>query len=239
MKTITRRGAIGSAVGLATLAAALPGRAEEAKTAAVAHPAPAGLTPEAALNLLKTGNAEFLTDAPCRQGETREHRLQIAAGQHPFAVLVGCSDSRVSPELLFGRGLGELFIVRVAGNTVGLTGLGSIEYAVGHLGVPLVVVLGHERCGAVQAAVEVVESNATFPGRIGDMVEPIIPAVLLAKTEEGDLLGNAVVANVRRVVTSIIESSPLIDESLQTGKLKVVGAVYDLEDGRVTFLEEA
>lgn len=237
--TLTRRRAIGSAAGLAALAVSTPVGAEDARPAAAAHPAPSGLTPDAALDLLKAGNAEFLTDAPCRRGETRAHRLEIAAGQEPFAVLVGCSDSRVSPELLFGRGLGELFIIRVAGNTVGVIGLGSIEYAVEHLGVPLVVVLGHERCGAVQAAVDVVEANATFPGRIGEVVEPIIPAVLTARSTEGDLLRNSVLANVRRVVTSIIQSSPLVEDRMAKGKLKVVGAIYDLEEGNVTFLDGA
>lgn len=237
--TTTRRGALGSTIaGLAALTAGAA-RAEEAPAGAVSHPVTTSLTADEALALLKQGNKEFLMDAPCRRGETREHRLEIAAGQRPFAVLVGCSNSRVSPELLFGRGLGELFIVRVAGNTVGLTGLGSIEYAVSHLGVPLVVVLGHERCGAVQAAVDVVKENATFPGRIGDMVEPIIPAVLVAQREEGDLLANAIVANVRRVVTSIVQSSPLLNDGMEAGTVKVVGAIYDLEEGHVTFLDQA
>ena len=108
----------------------------------------------------------------------RDRRLEIARGQTPFATLVSCSDSRVPPELLFGRGLGELFIVRNAGNTVDTAALGTIEYGVAALGVPLIVVMGHEKCGAVDAAVKVVTENATFPGSIGRMVEPIVPAVL-------------------------------------------------------------
>lgn len=235
----TRRGAFGAVAGMAALGAAGAAQANEPGKAAAAHPVGTKVTAQEALNLLKAGNAEFLTEAPFRRAETRERRLEIAAGQTPFAVLVGCSDSRVSPELLFGRALGELFIVRIAGNTVGLTALGSIEYAVGHLGVPLVVVLGHERCGAVQAAVDVVTTNATFPGRIGDMVEPIIPAVLLAQGMEGDLLTNSVRANVDRVVTGITQSSPLIRDGVGAGQVKVVGAVYDLDDGVVSFFDEA
>jgi len=237
--TTTRRGALGTTIaGLAALTAGTA-RADEAPAGAAAHPVTTELTADEALALLKKGNAEFLTDAPCRRGDTREQRLEIAAGQRPFAVLVGCSDSRVSPELLFGRGLGELFIIRVAGNTVDVVGLGSVEYAVEHLGVPLVVVLGHERCGAVQAAVDVVESNATFPGRIGAMVDPVIPAVLAARGEPGDLVANAVVANVRRVIGNLLEASQLLATGAKAGKIKVVGAVYDLEGGHVTFLDGA
>lgn len=121
------------------------------------------LTPDQALAMLKEGNAKFLADTPARTVQGKERRLEIARGQTPFAVLVSCSDSRVSPEVLFGCGLGEFFIVRNAGNTVAL---GSIEYAVAVLGVPLIVVLGHERCGAVDAALSVVEKNTVFPGSL-------------------------------------------------------------------------
>jgi carbonic anhydrase len=163
----------------------------------------------------------------------------------PFAVLVSCSDSPVPPELLFGRGLGELFIVRNAGNTVDTTALGSIECAVAELGVPLVVVMGHERCGAVDAALTIVEKNTTFPGNIGRMVEPIIPAALKAKStasaniDRAELLDEAVRENVRRVVTRLrTATDPLLLEPLQAGKLKAVGARYDLNDGSVDFFME-
>lgn len=196
------------------------------------------LTPDEALALLKDGNRSFLTDAPYRNAEGRERRIEVARGQTPFAVLVSCSDSRVPPELLFGRGLGELFIVRNAGNTVDTTALGSIEYAILELGVPLVVVLGHERCGAVAAAVSVVRENATFPGAIGQMIEPIIPAVLAAQRQEGDLLDNAVRANVSRTVKRLRTAEALLSERLETGRLRIVGARYDLEDGSVNFFDE-
>ena len=235
---ISRRNALKR---LACCAGALGGAAPVLTSAAfsqeAAHPAPSGLTPDQALALLKEGNEKFLTEAPFREAEGRERRLELALAQHPFAVLVGCSDSRVSPELLFGRGLGELFIVRVAGNTTDQAALGSVEYAVAHLGVPLVCVLGHERCGAVAAAVEVVEKNATFPGSIGDMVEPIIPAVLKAREEPGDLLDNAVRANIRRVVDDLRGSGPILSDAVHEGRLKIVGARYDLEDGKVEFFE--
>ena len=196
------------------------------------------MTPDQALAALKEGNDKFLTDAPYRQANDRDRRLEIARGQTPFAVLVSCSDSRVPPELLFGRGLGELFIVRNAGNTVDTTALGSIQYAVAELGVPLVVVLGHERCGAVDAAVKVVKENATFPGAIGQMVESIVPAVLRAQSQQGDLLDNAVRENVRRTVNRLRTSEALFQELLRAGKLKIVGARYDLDNGDVDFFDE-
>ena len=197
------------------------------------------LTPDQALALLKDGNARFVTDSPLHGVQDRVQRMAIAQGQTPMAVLVGCSDSRVPPELLFGRGLGELFIIRNAGNTVDTAALGSIQYAVAELGVPLVVVLGHERCGAVQAAVAVVKDDAAFPGSIGQMIEPIIPAVLHAQHQEGDLLDNAVRENVRSIVMRLRSSpEPILMEPLQARRLKIVGARYDLEDGTVDWFLE-
>lgn len=196
------------------------------------------LTPDQALALLKEGNAKFLTDSPLRAVQGRERRLEIARGQTPFAVLVSCSDSRVPPEVLFGRGLGELFIVRNAGNTVDTVALGSIEYAIAVLGVPLVVVLGHERCGAVEAALSVVEKNTVFPGSLNQMIEPILPAALMARSKglTGDaLLDAAVRENVRRVVGRLRNSEPVLMDPIRVGKVKVVGARYDLDDGEVDF----
>ena len=209
---------------------------------AAATPAKTNLSPEQALALLKEGNARFMADRPDVVVQGKQRRLEIARSQTPIAVLVSCSDSRVPPELLFGRGLGELFIVRNAGNTVDTVAMGSIEYAVTQLGVPLVVVMGHERCGAVDAALSVVEKQAVYPGSIGRMIEPIVPAVLQAKaTLKGDkhahedLLDASVRENVRRVVRRLRESEALLVEPLQKGKLMVVGARYDLDDGRVDF----
>jgi carbonic anhydrase len=195
-------------------------------------------TPDEALALLQQGNRDFLADRPSQAPLGNRRRLEIAANQAPFAAYVSCSDSRVPPELLFGRGLGELFIIRNAGNTVDTAALGSIEFAVGVLGVPLVVVMGHERCGAVKAAMEVVEKNATFPGSIGAMIEPIIPAVLTARTQPGDKLDAAIRANVSRVVERLrTASEPILLEPQRQGKLKVVGAYYDLDSGRVDFFD--
>ncbi len=199
------------------------------------------LTPDQALAKLKKGNADSLAEKVRVLPRGHERRMEIALNQTPFAVLVGCSDSRVPPELLFGTRLGELFIVRNAGNTVDTVALGSIEYGVLVLGVPLIVVLGHERCGAVQAALEVVQADASFPGSIGPMIEPIIPAVLKAaragNLKGEDLLDAAVKANVRRTVERLRNSEPSIIEPLRAGKLKIVGAHYDLDEGKVDFFE--
>ena len=200
---------------------------------------PSRITPDAALAMLREGNRQFVSGAPLRPQQTgAERRAALAHEQRPFCVLVGCSDSRVSPELLFGRGLGELFIVRNAGNVVGLAAMGSIEYGVAVLGAPLVVVLGHERCGAVQAAVRVVEEDATYPGCIGQMIEPILPAVIRARREgDANLLDRSVRYNVQRVVERLRTTEQMLQEPQRQGRLKIVGAHYDLDDGSVEFFD--
>ncbi len=194
------------------------------------------LTPDQALKLLMDGNEQFSTDAPFRSAPNRSRRVELARGQAPFCVLVGCSDSRVPPELLFGRGLGELFIIRNAGNTIDTAALGSVEYGVGVLGCPLIVVLGHEACGAVVAAVDMVEKNAAFPGVIGEMIQPILPAVLSVRGQPGDLLDNAVRANAKRVAARLTTQSVIIQDAVRAGRLRVVAARYDLSDGDVAWL---
>jgi carbonic anhydrase len=197
-------------------------------------------TPDEALQRLKDGNAAFIADHPINVDTSRQRRLELAQGQQPFATLVGCSDSRVGPEQLFGAGLGELFIVRSAGNNVDTAGMGSIEYSVMALKVPLIVVLGHEKCGAVAAATQVVTDDARFPGSIGRMIEPIVPAVLAAQRDdkEGDLVEQAVEENVRRMVERLrTASEPMLIEPQEQGALKVVGAVYGLATGEVRWLD--
>lgn len=197
------------------------------------------LTPDEALAKLKDGNQKFVAAGGQCYEKMGELRKELAGGQAPFAIIVSCADSRVPPELIFDAGLGELFIIRVAGNTVDTVGMGSMEYAVEHLGTPLVVIMGHQKCGAVGAAVEVVEKNVVLPGSMGPMVEPIIPAVLAARSQSGDLTTNAIRENVRRTVSRLRSSSePIWHEPLHAGKLRVVGACYDLETGAVDFFLE-
>lgn len=241
-KNVSRRDAMTTgAVAIAAAATApLAGRASAAAPPSVANPAPPSLTPGQALAMLKRGNREFLAGRVATSDPDGRRRLEIARSQYPIAVLVSCSDSRVPPELLFGRGLGELFIIRNAGNTLDTVAMGSLEYAVAELNVPLVVVMGHERCGAVAAAVSVVQEGATFPGSIGQMVEPIIPAVLDARRRNPpDLLDASVRANVSRTVGRLRQfSEPMILDRLRQGKLRVLGARYDLDDGNVDFFDE-
>lgn len=195
------------------------------------------MSPDDALRLLRDGNRDFLGDVPFRAPLDRASRLKLAVGQQPFAAYLSCSDSRVPPELLFGRGLGELFIIRNAGNTLDTASLGSLEFAVSVLGVPLIVVMGHEGCGAVQAAIAVVRDKVRFPGNIGKMIQPIIPAVLESTDAPGGF-DEAVRQNVRRVVHELREeASPLLLEPQAAGKLKVVGAYYFLRSGKVDFFD--
>lgn len=230
-------GGIG-AVGAATIAAGCASAAAQGGAVPTMAPAPANLTPDEALQILIRGNQAFLAGEPSSGLTGAQRRLELAQSQSPFTAYVTCSDSRVPPELLFGRGLGEMFIIRNAGNTVDTVALGSIEYAVAILNVPLVVVMGHERCGAVAAAAQVVTDNATFPGAIGQMVEPIIPAVLQVRDQPGDLVDNSVRSNVRRVVDQLrTQTDPLMQEPLRDGRLKIVGAYYDLDTGAVDFFD--
>jgi carbonic anhydrase len=234
----SRRQVLAAAGALGTAAVVGGGRQALAAPPAGAAPPATDLTPQQALDLLRQGNTAFLRGEQTSVLTSAQRRLELARGQAPFAAYVTCSDSRVPPELLFGRGLGELFIIRNAGNTVDTVALGSIEYAVAVLGVPLVVVMGHESCGAVKAATEVVTDNATFPGSIGPMIEPIIPAVLQARSAEGDLLDNSIRSNVRRVVKQLREQTdPLMLAPQRDGKLWVVGAYYSLETGAVDFFD--
>lgn len=215
--------------GVAASSAALP---------AVAATAKSTMSPDQALDRLVQGNRQFLKGRLPPVINNAERRLQIAKSQSPFAVLVSCSDSRVPPEVLFGVGLGELFIIRVAGNSVSQEGLGSIEYAVAELGVPLVLVMGHERCGAVAAALSVVKDHTIFPGAIGDMVQPILPAAITTRDDPGDWLDNAVRRNVINVVDKLRISGKLIEAPIAEGKLRIVGARYDLDDGNVDFFHQ-
>jgi carbonic anhydrase len=179
------------------------------------------------------GNARFVSGRTAHWSALAERRVEVAQTQHPFAIVLGCADSRVGPEQVFDRTLGELFVVRVAGNVVDDDVLGSMEYGAEHLHVPLIMVLGHERCGAVSAAVQ----GGEAPEHIAALVKAIAPAVADAKMQSGDLVDNAVRANVHNVVAEIRKSSHVLAELEREGKLRIVGARYDLDTGEVTLLE--
>jgi len=196
-------------------------------------------TPEEALALLKAGNAAFL-GGDTRLGHVTAHDLDaLQGGQHPIATIVGCADSRTPPTILFNQGLGRLFIIRVAGNTVDRRGLASIVYAVKHLHCPLVVVMGHTGCGAVAAAEAVVDGRAELDPSLEEMIVPILPAVLSARHIGGpDQARLAVEENARRVVARLLTADTALAEAERIGAIKVVAAVKDMATGRVYFLDE-
>ena len=210
--------------------------APESRAAEVTSP----VTSEEALKELMAGNKRFVQSMKdsCVQ-RTPDRRMEVAEGQNPFAVILACADSRVAPEIIFDQWIGDLFVVRVAGNIVSPANygiLGSIEYSVKALGVNLIMVLGHSRCGAVEGAVKAVKTDATYPGSIEDIIKAIQPSVEKAKGEPGDLLQNAILENVRLGVSKLNQLGPVIAPMVKEGKVKVVGGNYDLVSGEVTLV---
>ncbi|WP_322883755.1 carbonic anhydrase [Microvirga lotononidis] len=197
-----------------------------------------GLSPDEALARLKAGNAKFVNAPQLCEAGLREERANTAGDQSPWATILTCSDSRVAPELIFGGvGLGELFVARNAGNVADTAVLGTIEYGAEHLGSPLVVVLGHQRCGAVQAACDVVAKHVELQGSIGPMVEAIVPAAKSQEGKPGDFVDNTVRENARRNAAGILAGSDIIREMVHEGQVKVVYAYYDLDSGMVDFID--
>ncbi len=185
-----------------------------------------------ALQRLVEGNQRYAANKSIDLNESQGRRVEMAKGQNPFATIFSCVDSRVPPELVFDRGLGDLFVIRTAGHVIDNAVLGSLEFGVAELKIPLLMVMGHEKCGAVKATVEAVEHNTTAEAEINWLVDGIRPAVEMAKTQSGDLLDNAVKANVALTVDQLKRSS-ILAEALKKGELKIVGARYDLDTGIV------
>lgn len=195
------------------------------------------LTPDEALEALKTGNGRFISDPDVCTAELAAIRKQVAPHQAPWATIISCADSRVPPELIFGGlGLGELFVARNAGNLVDTATMGTVEYGQAVLGSPVIVVLAHTNCGAVAAACDVVLKNSTFPGSIGQMINPIIPAALAVRDQAGDFVTNTAMESARRTAAQISAGSALIAKAADGGKVKVVSAIYDLTSGMVSYL---
>lgn len=195
------------------------------------------LTADEALTKLKEGNEKYTKGRELCTAQLNSQREHVAKGQAPWATVLSCADSRVPPELLFGGlGLGELFVARNAGNmAVDSATIGTIEYGSGVLGVPLIVVLGHGRCGAVAAACEVIEKRTKFPAFIGPMVQAIIPAAKAVHGKPGNFVDNAVRENAMRTANRIATKSSIVAGLVKSGKVKVVAGHYDLDDGRVEF----
>jgi carbonic anhydrase len=202
------------------------------------HESAPALSPSAALQRLVEGNRRFAAGTPSRPHQSADYRKQLVPGQHPIATIFGCSDSRVPSELVFDQGFGDLFVVRVAGNVGGADDLGSIEYAVIHLDTPLVLVLGHESCGAVTAALAADTIRAHEAGGIQDMLAHVVPSLagVNRTLPMPQQVQQGVEANVRRSV-ALLRATPELKSKLAAGSLDIVGAVYELDTGKVRLLK--
>jgi carbonic anhydrase len=208
----------------------------EPEPAPAAEASSTAMSADAALSRLLSGNARYRQDAAIHCNRNYDRRAEVAAAQAPFAIVLGCADSRVPPEVVFDQRLGDLFVVRLAGNVADDNAVGSIEYAVEHFHPALVMVLGHEKCGAVSATLDALKTGTVVDGFIGTIVTAISPAVKRSRSERGDALRNAVAANVADVVKRLRTVSAVVANAERNGALRVVGASYDLANGHVMLL---
>ncbi len=220
-------------------AALLAASALPIKSARAAEPPPGAanaIPPAKALEMLMQGNARYAAgEVECQ--DYAVGRAERAGSQFPIAAILSCSDSRVVPELAFDQGPGEIFVVRVAGNVVNPDGLASFEYAVKFLGAPLLLVLGHTNCGAVDAAIKVMKDGAELPGHLPELVKSIEPAVVAAHGKHpSDLLAAAIEENVRINVKRLIDDTPILADALAAKKIAISGGVYDIATGKVGLL---
>lgn len=223
----TRRGLMAGLGALAATASIAP---------ALAQPARSAETPDAALARLAEGNARYVAGKP-NERDYSAGRAARAKGQAPYAAILSCADSRVAPELAFDEGPGELFVVRVAGNFVTPDGLGSLEFGAAVLGTKAIMVLGHTSCGAINATVAALQKGNTLPGHIADLVTAMKPGIEpVVKAGGADLEQRAVVANVQANVKRLQTATPILADMVSSGKLKVVGAYYDLPTGKVVMV---
>ena len=204
-----------------------------ATVAVAAAVTPVSLTGEQALQRLIEGNDRFVAGKSIHPDQTTERRVELAGGQSPFAIVLTCSDSRVAPEIFFDQGLGDLFVIRNAGNVLDDQVIGSMEYAVEHLHVPLIIVVGHEKCGAVTAAV----AGGEVPGHLRSIVDYLAPAVEQSKGLPGDKVDNAVRANALRGAEILAHVEPILKDAASRTNFLIVAARYDLTTGKVEILK--
>jgi carbonic anhydrase len=216
----------------ASAAGLLLGNAAVAKEAK-APPKPQNvLSPEASLERLLQGNKRYV-EGVSRRHDFKHEREALVTGQNPYAGILSCADSRIAPEYAFDSGRGDLFVCRVAGNFANDESIASMEYAVAMLNVPLILVLGHENCGAVDATIKSIKDNSTLPGHIPSLVTAITPAVKAVLSQGGDVLNKAIRQNVVDNVAKLSSATPILSAAVEQKKLKVVGGVYRLRDGKV------
>ena len=236
------------AAGLAAVSGALAAcspytRSWDKERAPVAGPTPTLRGPQVieggpALQRLMNGNLRFVANYLQSPGQHPERREQVAEGQHPFAAILCCADSRVPPEIVFDQGLGDLFVVRVAGNVADDEIIGSLEYAVEHLGVKLIMVLGHERCGAVRAALEARVTGSHVEGHLGHLLHSLEPAISAADVTLGNVWDVVIDTNATLTAQQLQHAQPILAEFVEHGEVQVVAARYDLDTGLVKLLKD-
>ena len=190
------------------------------------------LSPDASLERLLKGNTRYVEGVSLRH-DFKHEREALAGGQNPYAAILSCADSRIAPEYAFDSARGDLFVCRVAGNFATAETIASLEYAVAVLAVPLILVLGHDSCGAVDAAIKSLKDNTTLPGHMPSLVDGIAPAVKAVSQQGGDTLAKAIRQNVLDNVAKLNAATPILSAAVEQHKLKVVGGIYGLKDGRV------
>jgi carbonic anhydrase len=208
---------------------AKPAGAKEIKT----PPKPQNvLSPDASLERLLKGNTRYVEGVSLRH-DFKHEREALAGGQNPYAAILSCADSRIAPEYAFDSGRGDLFVCRVAGNFANTESIASLEYAVAVLATPLILVLGHDSCGAVSAAIKSLKDGTVLPGHMPSLVAGVAPAVNAVSQQGGETLGNAIRQNVIDNVAKLSSATPILSAAVEQGKLKVAGGIYRLRDGRV------
>jgi carbonic anhydrase len=225
----SRRGVLGAAASTMGLLLANAAGAKEMKP----PPKPQNaMTPAASLERLMKGNARYVGGLTLRH-DFKHEREALAGGQNPYAAILSCADSRIAPEYAFDSGRGDLFVCRVAGNFATTETVASLEYAVAVLGAPFILVLGHDSCGALDAAIKSLRDGTTLPGQMPSLVAGVAPAVKAVSGQAGDTLANAIRQNVIDTVAKLRSATPILSTAVEQGKLKVAGGIYRLGDGRV------
>ncbi|EXF93704.1 carbonic anhydrase [Pseudomonas fluorescens HK44] len=226
----------GLGAGALLLAGALPDSIARAAEKKAPPPKPQNsINPDAALQRLIAGNKRYI-NGTSKTHDFKSEREALVSGQNPFVAVLSCADSRIAPEYAFDTARGDLFAVRVAGNFVTEEGLASLEYSVLVLGAPLILVLGHEDCGALNAGIKATKDNAVFPGQIQKLTDALRPSIEKVLKNPGNLLENATVQNVKDTVNNLKKTSPVLTEALSKGTLKIVGGIYRLASGKVDLI---
>ncbi|WP_026596075.1 carbonic anhydrase [Methyloferula stellata] len=228
--TFSRRGLV-KALGAGAVGFAVAGPAFAKPTKAPPKPQNV-VSPDEALDLLKAGNARYVAGIAKRH-DFKHEREPLTLGQNPYAAILSCADSRIAPEYAFDTARGDLFVCRVAGNFATDENVASFEYAVAILNTPLIMVLGHDACGAVDATIKSLKDNEILPGHLPSLVAAIAPAVKASEGKAGDPLANAIRENVILTVQKLKSATPIISAAVEKGKIRIVGATYRLADGHV------